>query len=239
MGAMATGPAGLADAGGGSFEIGGGTELSALRARAAAHGPEALDTLEALELLLARAAGRAARGWAERLLARFGSLPEVLGAPESDLRQVAPARLALEIRLVHDLHRRTLEAPLRVRAVLSSSSAVDAYLRVLLAAEPREQFRVLFLDRRNRLIRDEVMGRGTVDHAPVYPREIVRRALELSASALVLVHNHPSGDPTPSAADVEMTGQVVQACRALRLAVHDHLLVAGRDVVSFRSRGLL
>jgi DNA repair protein RadC len=123
--------------------------------------------------------------------------------------------------------------------VISSWSALLAYVRAALAHEPREQFRVLFLDKKNGLIADEMLGQGTVDHAPVYPREVARRALELSASALILVHNHPSGDPTPSAADIDMTRQIVEAVRALKIAVHDHLVVGAGGVASFKALGLL
>ncbi|HEY2356500.1 MAG TPA: DNA repair protein RadC, partial [Phenylobacterium sp.] len=113
------------------------------------------------------------------------------------------------------------------------------YLRTVMTGVPREQFRVLFLDKKNQLIADEVMGRGTVDHAPVYPREVVRRALELNASALVLAHNHPSGDPTPSTADVDMTRQIVEAARTLSIAVHDHIVVGGAETASLRALGLM
>jgi DNA repair protein RadC len=122
--------------------------------------------------------------------------------------------------------------------VISSWTALLAYVRVALAHEAREQFRVLFLDRKNQLILDEVMNQGTVDHAPVYPREIMRRALELSASAVILVHNHPSGDPTPSPADIDMTKQVVDAGRPLKIQVHDHLVVGRDGVASFKALGL-
>lgn len=213
--------------------------LAELRARAAGHGLAALSAEEALSLFLARPAGRAAGLLARRLLARFGSLAEVLGAPRPELALVAGRRAAQEIRLLHELHCRALAEPFGVRPLLTAWSQVKAYLRTAMAAEPREQFRVLFLDRGNRLIADEVMWRGSVDHAPVYPREVVRRALELSASALVLAHNHPGRDPRPSEADVEMTRQVVEAGRALRIAVHDHLLVAGDEVLSLRALGLM
>jgi DNA repair protein RadC len=138
------------------------------------------------------------------------------------------------------------EAALRIgreqvqkRPVISSWSALLAYVKTELAHEPREQFRVLFLDKKNRLIADEMLGQGTVDHAPVYPREVARRALELSASALILVHNHPSGDPHPSAADVDMTRQVAAAIRVLNIALHDHLVVGKDGVASFKALGLL
>jgi DNA repair protein RadC len=122
--------------------------------------------------------------------------------------------------------------------VISSWSALLAYVKTALAHEAREQFRVLFLDKKNQLIADEVMNRGTVDHAPVYPREVMRRALELSASAVILVHNHPSGDPTPSSADIDMTRQIVEAGRSLRIAVHDHLIAARDGVASLKALGL-
>ena len=123
--------------------------------------------------------------------------------------------------------------------MISSWTALLDYVRVAMAGETREQFRVIFLDKKNQLIADEVMNRGTVDHAPVYPREIMRRALELAASAVILVHNHPSGDPAPSAADVDMTRQVVEAGRPLRIAVHDHLVVGREGVASFKALGLM
>ena len=125
------------------------------------------------------------------------------------------------------------------RPVISSWSALLAYTKTALAHEAREQFRVLFLDKKNQLIADEVLGQGTIDHAPVYPREVVRRALELSAAAVILVHNHPSGDPTPSAADIDMTRQVIEAGRALKIAVHDHLVVGREGVASFKALGLI
>ncbi|MCA6237922.1 MAG: DNA repair protein RadC, partial [Phenylobacterium sp.] len=125
------------------------------------------------------------------------------------------------------------------RTVITSWTQLSAYLRTAMAHEPREQFRVLFLDRRNQLIADEAMNEGTVDHAPVYPREVVRRALELSASALILAHNHPSGDPTPSRADIDMTREVIEAAKVLRLSVHDHVIVGRDGLTSFRAQGLI
>lgn len=176
---------------------------------------------------------------ASRLLGHFGSLPETLGAPGADLAREAGEAAAVQIRLVQLLARRQLSRPLRVRDVITSSTQLHAYLRATLTGLPREQFRVLFLDRRNRLIADELMSEGTIDHAPVFPREVMRRALERHAAAIVLVHNHPSGDPSPSTADVDMTRQVAAAARALRLSLHDHILIAGADAISFRALGLL
>jgi DNA repair protein RadC len=131
-----------------------------------------------------------------------------------------------------------MRAGLRKRTVISSWTALLGYVRVMLASEAREQCRVLFLDKKNQLIADEPLGQGTVDHAPVYPREVMRRALELSASAVILVHNHPSGDPTPSRQDIDMTRQVIEAGRSLKISVHDHLVVGREGVASFKALGL-
>ncbi len=203
-------------------------------ARLLASGPSALDDQEALEVAAGLEAGEGAA-----LLAEFGSLPEVLAASVGALSRVSPAETAARLVLVKDIARRLLVAPLRQRPVLSGWDAVASYLRGVLAGRSREQLLGLFLDRRNRLVRDEVLGEGTLDHVPVYPREIMRRALELDAGAVVLAHNHPGGLATPSASDVESTRQVVEAGRLLRIAVHDHFLVADQQVVSFRSLGLL
>ncbi|HEX5262316.1 MAG TPA: DNA repair protein RadC, partial [Phenylobacterium sp.] len=168
-----------------------------------------------------------------------GCLARVMGATQSELHQVVAPPTALSLHLLAAAARRSLEFEVRRRPLLASSSAVQSYLKAQLAGRSREQFRVLFLDNANQLIRDELMGEGTVDHAPVYPREVMRRALELAASACCLAHNHPSGVNTPSAADVEITRQVVAAGQALKIAVHDHFLVAGDVVLSFRALGLL
>ncbi len=203
-------------------------------ARLIASGPSALDDQEALEV----AAGLDAAE-ASALFAEFGSLPEVLAASVAALSRSAPAEAAARIVLLKDIARRLLASPLRQRPVLSGWESVAAYLRGMLAGRSREQLLGLFLDKRNRLIRDEVLGEGTVDHVPVYPREIVGRALELDAAAVVLAHNHPGGLATPSTSDIDSTRQVVEAGRLLRIAVHDHFLVADQQVISFRSLGLL
>jgi DNA repair protein RadC len=213
-----------------------------LRDRAAAGGLAALPDYEVLELILFRSIPRGdVKPLAKQLLARFGSLGGVLGATPEDLRTVKGVgeALALDLKLIQEASLRTAKEQVARRPVISSWNALLAYVKTALAHEAREQFRVLFLDKKNQLIADELMNRGTVDHAPVYPREVVRRALELSASALILVHNHPGGDPTPSAADIDMTKQVVEAARALRIAVHDHLIVARHGTASFKALGLL
>ena len=211
---------------------------------------EGLPDYELLELFLFRSIPqRDVKPLAKALLARFGSLSAVLAAAPDALTAVSATDLrgrllkvgpetALDLRALHEVTRRVAAEPLKRRTVISSWSALLSYVRVALAHEAREQFRVLFLDKKNQLIADEVMNRGTVDHAPVYPREILRRALELSASAVILVHNHPSGDPTPSPADIEMTRQVVEAGRSLKISVHDHLVVGREGAASFKALGL-
>jgi DNA repair protein RadC len=212
-----------------------------LRERALNAGYAALHDYEVLELYLYRSLPRRdVKPLAKDLLHRFGSLSAVLAAPVEDLCRMRGIgeTVALDLKLVHELSQRMSLESLHKRTVISSWSALLAYVKLALAHEPREQFRVLFLDKKNQLIADEVMNEGTVDHAPVYPREIARRALELSASAVILVHNHPSGDPTPSAADIDMTRQVADAARPLRITVHDHLVVGREGVASFKALGL-
>ena len=213
-----------------------------LKDRARAGGLGALPDYELLELYLFRSLPRQdTKPIAKALIARFGSLAGVWAAPVEALTTVKGVgeAVALDLKLVQAAAERMGREQVRRRTVISSWSALLDYVRVAMAHEPREQLRVLFLDKKNQLIADEVMNQGTVDHAPVYPREIVRRALELSASAVIMVHNHPSGDPTPSQADIEMTRQVVEAARALRVAVHDHLVVGRDGVASFRALGLI
>jgi DNA repair protein RadC len=213
-----------------------------LRERAAAGGLAALPDYEILELLLFRCIPRGdVKPLAKRLIARFGSLGAVLGAGPEALKGVPGVgeAVALDLGLVREAGLRAAREEVARRPVISSWTALLAYVRAALAHEPREQVRVLFLDKKNQLIADETAGEGTVDHAPVYPRELMRRALELSASALILVHNHPSGDPTPSSADVEITRQIVEAGRPLRIAVHDHLVVGRDGIASFKALGLI
>ena len=199
-----------------------------LRERFIEAGAGALADYELLEALLYRAIPRAdTKPVAKALLERFGSLAEVFGAPMHLLREVKGVgpSVAFELKLVAAAHERMLKGEIKGRQVLSSWAQVIDYCRAAMAFEPREQFRILFLDKKNALIADEVQQIGTVDHTPVYPREVVRRALELSATAIVMVHNHPSGDPTPSRADIEMTKTVVETAKPLGIAVHDHIII--------------
>ncbi len=213
-----------------------------LRDRALKGGIEALPDYELLEMHLFRSIPRGdVKPLAKALLARFGSLAGVLGATVAELRTVKGVgeAVALDLKLLHHTALRIGKEQVARRTIITSWAQLLAYVKVALAHEAREQFRVLFLDKKNQLIADEVQNHGTVDHAPVYPREVMRRALELSASAIILVHNHPSGDPTPSAADVDMTRQVIEAGRALRITVHDHLVVGRDGVASFKALGLM
>ena len=202
---------------------------------------DAVPDYELLELFLFRTFPRGdIKPVAKALLTRFGSLGAITTASVEDLRTVPGVgeQAALDLRLLGEVTLRVGRETIRKRTVIGSWSALLAYVKVALANEPREQFRVMFLDRKNQLILDEIQNRGTVDHAPVYAREVMRRALELSASSVILVHNHPSGDPTPSGADITMTREVVDAGRALKISVHDHLVVGREGVASFKALGL-
>lgn len=213
-----------------------------LRARFTSAGPDALADYELLELFLFRSIPRRdVKPLAKDLIATFGDFAHVLAAPVERLIEVKgiSERIAIDIKTAHAMALRAGKHTLAQNPVIGSWHILLDYVQTALAAEGREQFRVLFLDKKNRLIADEKQAQGTVDHAAAYPREVMRRALELSASAVILVHNHPSGDPTPSVADVDLTKNVVQAGRALSIAVHDHLIVGKGDVVSLKALGLM
>lgn len=197
---------------------------------------------EFLELLLFRSISRAdTKPLANALLKRFGSLADVLGADISLLQEVPGCgpSVARDLKILAGVSERVNRAELRKRDIFSSWDMVLAYCKAAMAHETREQFRILFLDKKNGLIADEIQQIGTVDHTPVYPREVVRRALQLSASALILVHNHPSGDPEPSRDDISMTHMVKDVANALGIDVHDHIIIARNGYTSFRARKLL
>ena len=202
-----------------------------LRQRFVQAGSDALHDYEMLELILFRAIPRRdVKPLAKQLLETFGSFAEVIAAPIERLKEVEGLGEAAitDLKIVQAAANRLLRGEVKKRHVLSSWSSVLDYCRTAMAFESREHFRILFLDKGNHLIADEQQQTGTVDHTPVYPREVVKRALELSATAVILVHNHPSGDPSPSRADIEMTRAIVEVARPLGIAVHDHLIV-GKD----------
>ena len=222
-----------------------------LRQRARASAFTGLPDYELLELFLFRSIPqRDVKPLAKALLARFGSLGGVVAAREEELRTVAAKdargralrigpEAALDLAALQALYLRIGAERVMGRPVLSNWTALLAYVRQALGHDPREQFRVLFLDVKNQLIADEVMGEGTIDHAPVYPREVGRRALELSAKSVIMVHNHPSGDATPSAPDIAMTRQVIDAGKPLGISLHDHLIAGRHGVESLKARGLI
>ena len=213
-----------------------------LRQRFLSAGPASVADYEMLELVLFRAIPqRDVKPLAKRLIAAFGDFNTVISAPAARLAEVrgtGPAVIC-ELKIIEAAAHRLARARVMNRHALSSWSALMEYCKTAMAHRETEQFRILFLDRKNVLIADEEQAHGTVDHVPVYPREVVKRALELNASALILVHNHPSGDPTPSQADIDMTQQIERAAKAVGITLHDHVIVGREHDTSFRSQGLL
>lgn len=207
--------------------------------------PQGLETATDERILALGSALLLSKKRAERLsnglMRRFGSIAEVLSAPESLLRELPEVDdLALGgLRVVRALMIRAQRGVVSAQPVIKCQDTLVAYLNSAAALEDRETFRVLFLNKKNKLIRDEVLNRGTVDRTPVYPREVVKRALDLAASAVIFCHNHPSGDPTPSLDDITMTNALVQALRTVDIVVHDHIIVAREGHVSLRGLGLL
>jgi len=213
-----------------------------LREKILKHGPAGLADYELLELILFGAIPRGdVKPLAKELIRHFGSFADVISAEPQRLLEVTGvgSSAAAYIKAVQAASLRLLQDQVLERPVISSWDALLDYCRASMAYIRQEQFRILFLDKRNTLIGDEIQQKGTVDHTPVYPREVVKRALELGATAIIMVHNHPSGDPTPSRADVDMTKQVVDAARSLGITVHDHVIIAKRESYSFKSHGLL
>lgn len=213
-----------------------------LRNRFLNGGPAAVADYELLELVLFRAIPRQdVKPLARRLLDDFDDFCGILSAPRERLLQVDGVGNAVvaELKIVEAAAHLLARARVIDRPAISGWDALVGYCRTAMAHRETEQFRILFLDRKNILIADEEQARGTVDHVPVYPREVVKRALELNASALILVHNHPSGDPTPSEADIAVTRQIDEAARTLSISVHDHLVIGASHEFSFRAEGYL
>jgi DNA repair protein RadC len=213
-----------------------------LRARFSEAGGDALPDYELLELVLFRSIPRRdVKPIAKELIRRFGAFAEVLAAPPARLMETEGVgeSVVIDLKVVEAAGRRLVKGAVAKRPVLSSWSAVIDYCRAAMAFADKEQFRLLFLDKRNALIADEVQQSGTIDHTPVYPREVVKRALELSASALILVHNHPSGDPTPSAADIKMTREIAEVAKPLGIVIHDHIIVGREGHASFKGLRLI
>ncbi len=213
-----------------------------LRERFREAGADALSDYELLELLLFRVLPRRdVKPLAKSLLEKFGSFPEVIAAPPARLAEVKGLGDAAitDLKIMQAAASRLLRGAVKKRPVLSSWSTVLDYCRTAQAFADREQFRVLFLDKRNALIADELQQIGTVDHTPVYPREVVKRGLELSATAIILVHNHPGGDPTPSRADIDMTKRIIETARGLGIEVHDHIIVGKEGHASLKGLKLI
>ena len=213
-----------------------------LRERFRGAGADALSDYELLEMVLFRALPRGdVKPLAKSLIKKFGSFAEVVHAPATRLREmdgVGEATIT-ELQLIAAAANRVAKGQLQQRTLLSSWNEVIDYCRTSMAFADKEQFRILFLDKRNQLISDEVQQVGTVDHTPVYPREVIKRALELSATAIILVHNHPSGDPTPSSADIHMTKAIIDIAKPLGISVHDHIIVGRNGHASMKGLRLI
>ena len=213
-----------------------------LRERFREAGPGALPDYELLEMVLFRAISRGdTKPLAKALIAKFGSFAEVISATPERLKEVTGVGEAIvtELKLIRAAALRLMKGEIINRPLLSSWSAILEYCRASMAFENKEQFRILFLDKKNQLIADEVQQEGTVDHTPVYTREVMKRALELSASAIILAHNHPSGDPTPSFADIDMTRKIIDAGMKLGITVHDHVIIGRNGHTSFKASKLI
>ena len=213
-----------------------------LRERFFSAGADALTDYELLEMaLFAAIPRRDTKPLAKALLKKFGSFAEVIHAPEARLREVDGVKDASinQLKLIAAAADRIARGEIRRNVALSSWNEVIDYCRSSMAFADKEQFRLLFLDKRNQLISDEVQQIGTIDHTPVYPREVIKRALELSATALILVHNHPSGDPTPSQADIQMTKAIIDIAAPLGISVHDHIIVGKNGHASLKGMRLI
>ncbi len=213
-----------------------------LRERFLQSGGKGMADYELLEIILFASKPRGdVKPLAKKLIAEFGNIARVLSASPDELARISGMREAaiVSIKVAQEAANRLLGAEIAEQPILQSWKSLLDYCRATMSYNKTEQFRIFFLDRKNKLIADELQQEGTVDHTPVYPREVVKRALDLGASSMILTHNHPSGDPTPSKADIEMTQKIIQAAAPLNVTVHDHLIIAGKSHYSFASHGLL
>ncbi len=213
-----------------------------LRERFVSSGANALQDYELLELLLFNAIPRRdVKPLAKTLLKKFGSLAELMSAPHAMLTQVdgVSENVATAIKTTFAIAERMIKQELMQKPILNNWTRLMDYCHMSMAHENKEHFRILFMNKKNELIADEIQGSGTVDHTPAYPREIVKRSLELGATALILMHNHPSGDPKPSRADIDMTNAIIEAARPFEITIHDHVIIARNGHTSFRNEGLI
>lgn len=213
-----------------------------LRQRFIQGGPDALQDYELIELILFMAIPRRdVKPLAKELLAKFGGLPKLFAASINELQAIdgISQNTAIALKAITAASHRMLRQELQKNPILNNWSRLIDYCTTTMAHEKKEHFRILFLNKKNELIADEIQGSGTVDHTPAYPREIMKRALELGATALILVHNHPSGDPSPSESDIVMTGQIIRAAEPFSIMVHDHIIISKNGYKSFKSEGLI
>lgn len=213
-----------------------------LRQRFLDGGPDGLQDYELLELVLFMAIPRRdVKPLAKALLAQFGSLPELMAAPVSQLTKIngVSDNTAIAIKAISATAQRMMKREIMEKPVLNSWSRLMDYCYATMAHETREHFRIIFLNKKNEMIGDEIQGSGTVDHTPAYPREIMKRALEIGATAMILIHNHPSGDPRPSQADQDMTQAIIAAAKPFNIVIHDHIVISRNGYTSFKNEGLL
>ena len=213
-----------------------------LRGRFLENGADALQDYELLELVLFLAIPQKdVKPLAKSLIDHFGSLKDIMSAPIEELVKVdgVKEKTALALKSISALNHRAMKSDLMNKPVLNSWTRLMDYCMSTMAHEGKEHFRILFLNKKNELIKDEIQGSGTVDHTPAYPREIMKRALEVNATAMILLHNHPSGDPRPSEADIDLTRQIIRAAEPFNIVIHDHVIVSKNGYSSYKSLGLI
>ncbi|MDB2682898.1 DNA repair protein RadC [Alphaproteobacteria bacterium] len=213
-----------------------------LRDRFTNNGPDALQDYELIELILFSAIPRKdVKPIAKDLIKTFGSLPEAMNASLDQLQTVKgiSENTAIALKAITATSHRMMKQNLMKKPVLNNWTRLMDYCHATMAHEKREHFRILFLNKKNELLADEIQGSGTVDHTPAYPREIMKRSLEHGATALILLHNHPSGDPKPSQADIQMTAQIIAAASTFNITIHDHIIISRNGYTSFKNEGLI